>query len=319
MNKLMLSIFIVLILAGCSSNNSLTSDGEHVESTPEQSAETVQAPPTLPPSAEPSPTSSIQQTEAYLDTEKLRANFGFADAEGRNILVTGHEKGLDQEMAQLNEAIGDQGKVLKVKFNKWQDGTGNSNGREMAHNFENLAGYLYMVEEESATPDETYYLTDQTDFNADSLVPIEPVEVNQAAVVIDKNVRERITASKNREIQKIWKLADLSTDRQLFLVQFVRLDQDMLFSLVWKEKDELTFMDYPAVIQGDEYSVWRVDDGGEVIPEMFSILFAAETSEGPLLGMNWWGSEGVNTFFLRKEGDSFKEMDIQYGRYTSPL
>lgn len=319
MNKLMLSIFIVLMMAGCSSNNSLTSDGEHVESTPEKSAEIVQPPPTLPPSAEPSPTSSMQQTEAYLDTEKLRANFGFADAEGRNILVTGHEKGLDQEMAQLNEAIGDQGKVLKVKFNKWQDGTENSNGREMAHNFENLAGYLYTVEEESATPDETYYLTDETDFNADALIPIEPIEVNQAAVVIDKNVRERITASKNREIQQIWKLADLSTDRQLYLVQFVRLDQDMLFSLVWKEKDELTFMDYPAVIQGDEYSVWRVDDGGEVMPEMFSILFAAETSEGPLVGMNWWGSEGVNTFFLKKEGDSFKEMDIQYGRYTSPL
>jgi hypothetical protein len=93
----------------------------------------------------------------------------------------------------------------------------------------------------------------------------------------------------------------------------------MLFSLVMQDKDVLNFMDYPAVIQGDEYSVWRVDDGGEVRPEMFSILFAAETSEGPLFGMNWWGAEGVNTFFLHKEGDSFKEMDIQYGRYTSPL
>lgn len=60
-------------------------------------------------------------------------------------------------------------------------------------------------------------------------------------------------------------------------------------------------MDYPAVIQGDEYSVWRVDDGGEVMPEMFSILFAAETLNGPLLGLNWWGSEGVNTFFLKKK------------------
>lgn len=46
----------------------------------------------------------------------------------------------------------------------------------------------------------------------------------------------------------------------------------MLFSLVLEDKVGLTFMDYPAVIQGDEFSVWRVDDGGEVIPEMFSIL-----------------------------------------------
>lgn len=315
MNKLMISFFIVLMLVGCSSNNSLTSDGDHAESTPEQSAETVLPSPTLPPSAEPS---SKQKTDAYLDTEKLKTSFGFADAEGRNILVTGHEQGLDQEMAQLNEAIGDQGKVLKVKFNKWQDGTADSNGREMAHNFVNLAGYLFTVEEASATPDETYYLTDQADFKVDALMPIESMKGQQASTV-EVSVRQRIVDTKNREIQNIWKLAGLSTDRQLYLVQFVRLDQDMLFSLVWKEKDEFTFMDYPAVIQGDEYSVWRVDDGGEVIPEMFSILFAAETLNGPLLGLNWWGSEGVNTFFLKKEGDLFKEMDIQYGRYTSPI
>ncbi|MEK4350103.1 hypothetical protein MKX41_04610 [Paenibacillus sp. FSL R5-0475] len=319
MNKLMVSFFIALMLVGCSSNNSMTSDGDHVESTPEQSAETVLPSPTLPPSAEPLPTPSKQKTEAYLDTEKLKTNFGFADAEGRNILVTGHEKGLDQEMAQLNEAIGDQGNVLKVKFIKWQDGTENSNGREMAHNFVNLAGYLFTVEEASATPDETYYLTDQTDFKVDALLPIESLEGQEALSTVEESVRQRIVDTKKREIQKIWKLADLSTDRQLYLVQFVRLDQNMLFSLVWKEKDEFTFMDYPAVIQGDEYSVWRVDDGGEVMPEMFSILFAADTSEGPLLGLNWWGSEGVNTFFLKGEGDSFKEMDIQYGRYTSPL
>lgn len=48
MNKLMASFFIVLMLVGCSSNNSLTSDGDHVESTPEKSAETVLPSPTLP-------------------------------------------------------------------------------------------------------------------------------------------------------------------------------------------------------------------------------------------------------------------------------
>ncbi|MEK5254072.1 hypothetical protein NST74_11485 [Paenibacillus sp. FSL F4-0125] len=318
MNKLIVSFFIVLMLVGCSSNSSLTGDGDPAESAPEQSTETVLPSPTLPPSAEPLPTPSKQKTDAYLDTEKLKTSFGFADAEGRNILVTGHEQGLDQEMAQLNEAIGDQGKVLKVKFNKWQDGTADSNGREMAHNFVNLAGYLFTVEEASATPDETYYLTDQADFKVDALLPIESMKGQQASTV-EVSVRQRIVDTKNREIQNIWQLAELSTDRQLYLVQFVRLDQDMLFSLVWKEKDEFTFMDYPAVIQGDEYSVWRVDDGGEVMPEMFSILFAAETLNGPLLGLNWWGSEGVNTFFLKKEGDLFKEMDIQYGRYTSPI
>ena len=203
MNKLMVSFFIVLMMVGCSSNNALTSDGDHAESTPEQSAETVLPSPTLPPSAEPLPTPSKQKTEAYLDTEKLKTNFGFADAEGRNILVTGHEKGLDQEMAQFNEAIGDQGNVLKVKFNKWQDGTENSNGREMAHNFVNLAGYLFTVEEASATPDETYYLTDQTDFEVDALLPIESFEGQEALSTVEESDPQRIVDTKKREIQKI--------------------------------------------------------------------------------------------------------------------
>lgn len=206
-----------------------------------------------------------------------------------------------------------------MKFIKWQEGTADSNGREMSHNFANLAGYLYMVEEGIATPDETYYLTDQAEFNEDSLILVDGTEVKQTQAVVEESVQQRITASKSRDIQHISKLADLTEDRQLYLVQFIRLDQDMLFSIVLADKDELTFMDYPAVIQGDEYSVWRVDDGGEVLPEMFSILFAAESKNGPILGLNWWGSEGVNTFFLNKEGYTFKEMDIHYGRYISPL
>jgi hypothetical protein len=297
MNKLSVSFLIVLLLAGCSGSNK----------------------PTPSPSAEPTPTASMQQPAAYLEAEKLKANFGFADESGKSILVTGQEKGLDAQMQQLNEAIGDHGQVLKVKLNKWQEGTENSNGREMAHNFVNLPGYLYTVEEGNATPDETYYLTDQAEFNANALISVKPTEVKQASLNVAESVRQNIVSAKNREVEHIWKLADLSGDRQLYLVQFIRQDQDMLFSLVLEDKAGLTFMDYPAVIQRDEFSVWRVDDGGEVIPEMFSILFAAETAEGPLLAMEWWGAEGVNTFFLKKEGNVFKEMDIQYGRYTSPL
>ncbi|MNI97403.1 hypothetical protein D3C73_1560490 [compost metagenome] len=93
----------------------------------------------------------------------------------------------------------------------------------------------------------------------------------------------------------------------------------MLFSLVLREGNELSFMDYPAEIKDDAYSVWRVDDGGEVTPDMFSLLFAAKTANGLALGLEWWGAEGVNSFFLLQQGAGIKEMDIQYGRYTSPI
>lgn len=320
------SVLVVLMLVGCSDKSSTTSnDGNNLNSSPEQSAESLQTSAAVP-SVGPAPTPSVaptatvvEQAPVVLETVKLHGTFGFADVEGKHILVTGHEEGLDKEMALLNRAIGDNGKVLTVRFDKWQNGNENNNGREMAHNFANLPGYLFEVEEGSASTDKTYYVTDSVDFNPQVLVPIKPTDVDQASTTVEESVRTSITTMKQRELQQIWKLADLTTNRQLYLVQFVRQDKDMLFSLILKDKEEFFVMDYPAVIGEDEYSVWRVDDGGEVRPEMFSIMFAAETSDGILLGMEWWGAEGVNTFFLHQEGDSFKEMDIHYGRYTSPI
>lgn len=106
MRKLMASMIIILMLMGCSSQTRITGDGEHPNTTPEQIVEVIQASPSTSPNAEPTLETSIHQTANYFDDKKLKPNFGFADAEGKNILVTGHEQGLDQEMAQLNEAIG---------------------------------------------------------------------------------------------------------------------------------------------------------------------------------------------------------------------
>lgn len=162
-------------------------------------------------------------------------------------------------------------------------------------------------------------MADSAEFKLKSLLEIQPAATDRGQLSADDPLRKSISAVKQREIKAAWKLADLPPDRGLYLVQFVRQNKNMLFSLVVEDGGKLKFMDYPAVVQEDEYSVWRVDDGGEVLPEMFSLLFAAETTDGLLLGLNWWGAEGINSFFLSQEGDTFKELDIQYGRYTSPL
>lgn len=222
-------------------------------------------------------------------------------------------------MESLNTAIGNGGQVLAVKFEKQQTGSEDSNGRELANNFANLSGYLYTVESGAAKADETYYLVDSSSFPPAALVDLQPADPAAPQLAAGDPVRKSIAAVKHRELQSAWKLADLAPDRELYLVQFTRQDKDMLFSLVLNENGKLSFIDYPAVIENDEYSVWRVDDGGEMRPEMFSLLFAAQSADGLLLGLNWWGAEGVNSFFLLQQGNTFKELEIQYGRYTSPI
>jgi len=318
MRKSMGILVLSLILAGCTERSSNSSTDRNAGNLPQQSAGSEQTA-AANASPQPSPTVTASSAPAYLDTGKLGEVFGFADAEGRHILVTREDQGELADMEQLDTALGDNGKVLSVQFEKWQDGNAGTNGRELANNFANLPGYIFKLESGAAAPDETYYLTNQAGFNLKSLVPVELPAVTQETSAVEDSVRNEITAAQKRDIQQIWMLAELSADRRLYIVQFVREDKDMLFSIVLKEGSRLAFKDYPAVIQNDEYSVWRVDDGGEIVPEMFSVLFAAMTPDGLLLALNWWGAEGVNTFFLNQEGDMFKELDIQYSRYTSPV
>ncbi|MHA6530025.1 hypothetical protein [Paenibacillus sp. BAC0078] len=309
---------VLVLLSGCSSQRGNAEEGGKPTASPSAEVQATPSPAaTSDPGGSSEPVASAAPV-AYLDTAKLTSSFGFADGTGKHILATAENEGELERMKSLNTAVGNNGQTLAVKFEKWQHGTANSNGRDMANNFANLSGYVFTVQEGSALTDQTYYLADSAEFNLQSLLAVKPASGEQQ-LGADDPVRKDIAALKQRDIQSIWKLADLPEERQLYLVQFVRLDKDMLFSLALQEGTELSFMDYPAEIKDDAYSVWRVDDGGEVTPDMFSLLFAAKTASGLALGLEWWGAEGVNSFFLLQQGKSFKEMDIQYSRYTSPI
>ncbi|WP_277472916.1 MULTISPECIES: hypothetical protein [unclassified Paenibacillus] len=273
-----------------------------------------------PPAAEQTPApAGTAASAAALDPAALQPVFGFAGEAGKQILVTREDKDGEEQMQALDTAIGSGGQVLKVRFQGWQTGNDQDNGRELAVNLPNLSGYVFTVEGKAAAPDDTYYLADSAAFNLEAMVPVEPASADAEQLPEADPVRKSITDAKHREIMSAWKLAALPPGRELYLVQFVRQDKDMLFSLVLEDNGKLSFMDYPAEITDNEYSVWRVDDGGEVIPQMFSLLFAARTADGLLLGVNWLGAEGINSFFLSQTGETFKELDIQYGRYTSPM
>lgn len=313
LKRLGIAVTVFLLITGCSLQEADSTDGRNPVTSPAASAK--QSDPPLPPSP-----------PATLDPASLNASFGFADSTGKRILAAGEDDSKLAEMKSLNRAVGQGGQLLTVRFEKWQHGTANSNGRDLANNFANLSGYVFTVEEGSrAASDETYYLADSAVFAPGSLLTVEPAADKSQQLGADHPVRKEIFARKQRKIQSIWKLADLSAssdpsgELHLYLVQFARQDKNMLFSLVLQKNAELSFTDFPAVIQEDEYSVWRVDDGGEILPEMFSLLFAARTVTGVAIGINWWGAEGVNSFFLLHQGTDLMEMDVRYNRYTSPL
>ncbi|MEC0169370.1 hypothetical protein [Paenibacillus graminis] len=340
MLKLFRMAFIVLLLvtAGCNTREKDSANGGQPGASPAAAGQTPQVTPvspeaTLQPAvtrggtpevsgSKPSAEASNAAPAAYLDPAKLSSGFGFADSSGKHLLAAWEDDSRLAEMKLLNTAVGNNGQVLSVALEKWQPGSADSNGRDMANNFANLSGYVFTVEDGKAASDETYYLANSAELVRGSLLAVKPPADLSQQLDADDPVRQQILALKKRDIKSIWKLADLAEapeDRHLYVVQFVRQNTNMLFSLVLQKGPELSFMDYPAKIRDDEYSVWRVDDGGEMTPGMFSLLFAARTANGVALGVNWRGAEGVNSFVLLQQNAGFKEMGIEYSRYTSPL
>lgn len=308
----------VFSLSGCTRSGNGNPSGAEASAQPSSAAE-QSPPPASTAQAQAGTGNPTPAPQAVLDPAKLAPVFGFADETGDYILITREDEGNDARMKSLDTAIGNGGQVLKVKLERWQTGSGDSNGRELANNIPNLSGYLFKVDGSKAEPDKTYYLADSATFPKSALLEVHPADPAGPQLAASDPLRERIAGLKKREIHTAWKLAALGGDSQLYLVQFAREGQSMLFSLILEQGGKLTFMDYPAETENGEYSVWRVDDGGEATPEMFSVLFAAQTADGLLLGLNWRGAEGVNTFFLSQQGEVFKGLDIEYGRYTSPL
>lgn len=257
----------------------------------------------------------LDEQKHVADIDKLSPFFGFANADGSQIIVTG----LETSLSDYDHIVGEGGKTYGVQFAKWQTGSDQSSGRDTANNFANLEGYVFDVLGGKAAPNETYYVVKQQDFDLESLLEITPPAQTgtDAELETEETLKENISLMRDRDVTQIWTLADIGSERKLYLVRFADKGKDRLFSIALFNGENFLFRDYPAVAE-DDISVWRVDDGGEVSPDMFPPLLAAETKQGLLLGMSWWGAEGVNSFFLLEDGENLGELDIKYGRYTSP-
>ncbi|EES71944.1 hypothetical protein POTG_03461 [Paenibacillus sp. oral taxon 786 str. D14] len=259
--------------------------------------------------------SSTPVLPAEVDPDQLKGIFGFADETGSRIIVAGEEEGQQEQLAQITHAIGENGVVLPVTYDTWQRGDGAGSGRDTSYNFAHLSGDIFTVTEGTAQPNATYYLFQPQDIPLDSLLNV----VTDGRSVMDEPLREKLESEKDRTIRQLWSLVEVGSDAKLYLALFQPDGKNQLFSFVLVRDHGVVVLDYPAVAE-DTNSVWRVDDQGEVTPEMFSFLFAAQTTgKGILIGLEWYGAEGINVLFLHGEKDRLIELETRYGRYTAPL
>lgn len=265
-------------------------------------------------SEEPTGAADSIEPAGEVDIKRLGQVFGFADENGKRLLVNGSEDISKEALSGMTQAIGELGSLISVVYEGWQEGDDTNNGRDTAPNFSHLPGHIYTVTEGSAQPNATDYLFQREQIPLDSLLPI----MTDGQVVTDSDLGEQIAKEKGRALQQLWRLAALGGEAELYLALFRPDGPDHLFCMILKQGESLAVLDFPATTE-DTYSVWRVDDQGEIAPHHFTYLFAARTSEpGILIGMEWHGTEGINSLLLHGTENRLTQLETRYGRYTSP-
>ncbi len=248
----------------------------------------------------------------FINTSELSRVFGFTNQESNLIITSGHQENVNN-VEDINKAIGENGNILDIRYLRTQTQGEKDNGRLTSQNFDNLQGKIFEITSGKARANETYYLVKGMEFNTDAVLNSQESNHHNASA----DTIEEIERIKGRNIKDSWEIGRIEADTAVYLILFERDKDDMLASIVMKTPTKLVFKDYPA--KYDEMSTWRVDDGGSIFPEMFSILFAAKTKDGMLLGLKWTGFEGENTIMLLENDGVFEELNIESYRYTSPV
>lgn len=292
MKKILFMIAVILTLTGCFKQDVIIPNNTGNEVPPK--GDTSQPP-----------------INNYTDIAVLTNLFGFTNETAKYIIIAGNlEEG--QSIDGVNMAIGENGNLLTIKYLRTQEKNEKDNGRLTSQNFDNLAGYIFEITQGTAKENETYYLINDK-FNVKSI--LDSQKGNQAE--IDTAAKEEIEKIKGRKVKNGWDIGLVDSDKTIYLVLFERENDDMLASIVMKTPTKFVFKDYPA--KYNESSTWRVDDGGSVYPDLFSILFASQTESGIVLGIKWVGAEGEVTTLFIENGDKFEDLNIGTSRYTSPL
>ena len=244
-----LIVLLALAVAGCAGGNDSGGTGSGPSASAPQATPTESAvPETGGASVPPSPSEATEPPMAVLNPESLSGLFGFADEQGTRLMAL--TDGMEPETAGAGElesyrlAIGEGGgQTLRIRYEKHQTRTEQDNGRQSSYNFDNMEGDIYTIEEGKATPNESYFLVTEEQFDVQALIPLKP----SADRELPDEAAKKIAEAKGRAIEQGWLLAHAQDGQRIYAVQYQRQGDDMLASLVWEDGERLVFLDYPAV------------------------------------------------------------------------
>ncbi len=245
-----------------------------------------------------------QENKSQAD-DSADVGFGFADSSGRYLLASE----INPHSRNSYYAVISSEKIFKLDFIEERKEKKESTGRQTAGNFNNLGGFLFQSPYIKLNPGKTYLIANSNYLSQHSRLSIEPVPY----VPLTSEYIEQIENAKCTRIKSSWQMGKIDDGIIIALVLFQPRKDTALASLVLMKNNLSVFEDYPGNLK-DEYSVWRVDDGGEISPQSINVIALFYSQDGYQIARTWAGEEGENSVFLVQKGNVFKPV-IEYYRY----
>lgn len=237
-------------------------------------------------------------------------SFAFVDPTGTRLLALTDLKHPERVRAALCAG----GRRLLAEFELRQEGTQANDGRHLAYNFRNQPGDVFRLPRGRARADETCFLAEDTLGSAGKLRNVQPV----GPADCPQGEQGRLALARRRRVQNCWRIARVSPDKHVLLIEFAREGRDALASIVLIGSHSAIFHDYPGEFTGEGHDLWRVEDAGVLHPEDFRVLFVLEGENFSAMGISWAGSEGESlSLAVAKDGQQFQNVQNGY-RYWVP-
>jgi hypothetical protein len=255
-----------------------------------------------------SATVSVPPGGPKANRDSLAFAFAFTDLEGKKaILFDSPDVPIPREMF----AVSSSGELLSFQRLRKQKASPTNTDRYTAPNFNKLPGWVFQSNQ-AGNPGKTILLVSASFLKSHTIVPIH----SEQWAPLDSITKRRIESTRGLKINRSWVFASFAHDGRIAIVRFFPGRDTVLASLVLFQNEKLVFEDFAGNARDDE-TTWRVDDGGVISPDEFSIIAAFDSSGSLKLARTWAGTEGENDAFLGERGSIFSVIDEAY-RYWVP-
>lgn len=215
--------------------------------------------------------------------------FAFPNMQGTELIVL-HDV---PRAAEMSTAICDR-QTLRIRFVRRQTGAQTGAGmpradRDSPEQFKRLAGSVFEVVGRPVPSGVTCFVAaDPLLANAELL----RVQMRAQPRECTAEEQQRAGALRSRSIRRCWSIAVGQRLGLISLVEYVRLQQNALASLIVAADHDTLAIDYAATFKAEGQDLWRVDDGGEFSPDGFQVPFIVRRDAAYFIAVDWHGSEG---------------------------